>query len=91
MSSSFSLELKESAAESLEKLDKVIAKRIRRRLEWLAENAKDIQHEALTGQLSGRYRLRTGDYRIIYTIDHEKEQITVEDIGHRRDVYKKAP
>lgn len=41
----------------------------------------------LTGDLAGEFSYRIGDYRIIYTI--EKDDIFIEIVRHRRDVYKK--
>lgn len=41
-------------------------------------------------KLTGRngWRIRGGDYRIIYEIDDKQEMVTVLHIGHRRDVYR---
>jgi mRNA interferase RelE/StbE len=41
-------------------------------------------------KLAGRdgWRVRVGDYRIIYEIDDEQKRVTVLHIGHRRDVYR---
>ena len=41
-------------------------------------------------KLSGRdgWRIRVGDYRVIYQIDDSRQQVTVLHIGHRRDVYR---
>ncbi|PSQ53739.1 MAG: type II toxin-antitoxin system mRNA interferase toxin, RelE/StbE family [Bacteroidetes bacterium QH_10_64_37] len=41
-------------------------------------------------KLSGRegWRVRVGQYRVIYEIDDESKEVTVLDIGHRRDVYR---
>jgi mRNA interferase RelE/StbE len=41
-------------------------------------------------KLSGRegWRVRVGQYRVIYEIDDESREVTVLDIGHRRDVYR---
>jgi len=41
-------------------------------------------------KLSGRegWRIRAGDYRIVYEIDDEQQTVTVLHIGHRRDVYR---
>lgn len=41
-------------------------------------------------KLAGRdgYRLRVGDYRVVYEIDDRAKQITVLDVGHRRNIYR---
>jgi mRNA interferase RelE/StbE len=43
----------------------------------------------LKGNSGELWRYRIGDYRLICTIDDENEIITVQDIGHRSNVYKK--
>ena len=43
--------------------------------------------EALRYQYSGMRRLRVSDYRIIYRVDEIEHVVTIEAIGHRRDVY----
>jgi mRNA interferase RelE/StbE len=47
-----------------------------------------VRHEALAGELRGAFRLRVGDYRIIYSADHEERLCKIHSIGHRRDVYR---
>ncbi len=42
--------------------------------------------EKLTGQ--DRYRLRQGQFRILYVVDDGEQTVTVVKIGHRRDVYR---
>lgn len=41
-------------------------------------------------KLSGRegWRIRVGDYRVIYEIDETEREVTVLDVGHRRDIYR---
>ena len=38
---------------------------------------------------SGYFRLRVGDYRVIYTVEHEKLILRIVNIGNRGDIYKK--
>ena len=71
MSNPYTLVFTEDAAADLARLDKAVAARIVSKLEWLAQNAETVQHVALTGDWSGYYRLRVGDYRAIYTLDRE--------------------
>jgi len=61
----------DSAIEELSKLDKTIARRIVKRINWLAENFDNIQVEILTSNLAGFYKLRIGDYRLIYEVFRE--------------------
>jgi mRNA interferase RelE/StbE len=87
MSDSFTLRFTEKAFENLKRLDKSVAERILIKLEWLATNAAIMAHAPLTGQWSGFYRLRVGDYRVIYQMDRENLVIVVEVIGHRSKIY----
>jgi mRNA interferase RelE/StbE len=81
------LELTSEAKEDLRKIDKTNASRIVKKLLWLAENAENVNHDALTGQWTGYYRWRIGDYRAIYELDHKGRILLVAVIGHRREVY----
>jgi mRNA interferase RelE/StbE len=42
----------------------------------------------LRGELKGGYRIRAGDYRVLFTVDHRAARLTVFRIDNRRDVYK---
>jgi mRNA interferase RelE/StbE len=70
---------------------RALAPDIRRRLapsiEALAANPRPRGVRQLAGRLS-LYRLRVGDYRILYTVDDAESVVTVAMIGHRRDVYR---
>jgi len=83
----YQLALSQRALETLRGLDKTIAKRIVKKLVWLAENAESIGHEMLTGPWHGYFRWRVGDYRILYILDHEESLIDVALIGHRSEIY----
>jgi mRNA interferase RelE/StbE len=54
----------------------------------LAEHLGNVRPEPLAGDLEGLYKLRVGDYRIIYQILHDEHSIVIHAIGHRRDVYR---
>lgn len=83
----YTLTLTDQARVDLKRLDKSVAQRIVKKLRWLAANAEVHPHKALAGQWSGFYRLRVGDYRVIYALDHEGRIIIVIVIGHRSDIY----
>ncbi len=76
------------AESNLIQLDRTIAQRILRKIRWLAENFDDVIPEPLTGQWQGMYKLRVGDYRVLYTVNQAEEQITIHLVRHRREVYK---
>ena len=85
----YTVRILKSASRELARLDKSIALRMVDRIRWLAENLEEIKPKALTGELSGLYKLREGDYRIIYEIIHQEKVIIIHNIGHRREVYQK--
>ena len=58
-----------NAEADLARLDVPVVQRVLKRLRWLAENFEAITPEALTGQWQGVFKLRVGDYRVLYTCD----------------------
>jgi mRNA interferase RelE/StbE len=76
------------AIRSLSRMDPQIAKRIRSKVLALARdpNAPNNNLKKLTG-IEG-YRLRVGDWRVIYTLKHQALTVIVIRIGHRREVYE---
>ena len=77
------------ASKELERFEKPIARRIIQRVRWLAKNLDIVRLEPLKGELSGFYKLRIGDYRVIYEILWDENTIIIHAIGHRKDIYKK--
>ena len=75
-----------SAAKSLKALPKKTQARIVGVIDSLADNPFPPAAKKLKGREG--YRIRTNDYRIIYTIEKQILVITVLVIGHRKDVYK---
>jgi mRNA interferase RelE/StbE len=84
----YQIRILDSATHELARLDKQIGRRIVKRIHWLAENLDNVQPVALKGDLAGFYRLRAGDYRVVYEILHGERVIVVHLIGHRREVYR---
>ena len=75
-----------SAEKELLKLDKNLAKRILGKIGLLG-NDPFGQNSQKLGVGKG-YRIRIGDYRVVYTVDKTARTITVVRIRHRRDVYR---
>lgn len=76
------------AEEDLSRIDRNIAKRIAEKIEWFCQNIDHIIKEPLTGKFKGKYKLRVGDWRIIYSIEHSSQIVTIYAIEHRSRVYK---
>lgn len=77
-----------TAIKDLSRIDKIIVQRITDRLNWLSENIESITRLPLRASLIGFSKLRIGDWRVIYEVDHDKKVITVHKVGHRKDIYK---
>ena len=84
----YRLQLKASAAKEIEALDsKSDRRRIVARIRALGANPRPNGCETLAGY-ADRYRMRQGQYRIVYLIDAAHQQVTVFKVGHRKDVYR---
>jgi mRNA interferase RelE/StbE len=82
----YRVELRPAAARALRKLDPAMEERIRGAIALLAHQPRPPAARPLTGRPG--WRVRVGDYRIIYTIHDEVLLVVVVTLGHRRDVYR---
>lgn len=85
----YDIRILEAAARDLAHLEKPIGRRIGQRIHWLATNLESICLEALTGDLAGLYKLRVGDYRIIYEVLWDERTLLIHAVGHRREIYRR--
>ena len=85
----YQIRVLEEASRELARLDKPVGRRIAERINWLAANLDSIRPEALTGDLIGLYKLRVGDYRVIYEVIRNEKTIVIHAVGHRREIYRK--
>lgn len=85
----YSVAFTKEALEDLERIDVAVRKRILRKIQWCAENFSDLIPLPLNNKWRGFFKLRTGDWRIIYDVDSEKKMITIHYIGHRSQIYKR--
>lgn len=83
---SYRLFIKRSAAKELEALPPKDRTRIAARVRALARDPRPSGAQKLSGQEN--YRIRQGDYRVLYSIEDAERAITVVRIAHRRDVYR---
>ncbi|MCY3546006.1 MAG: type II toxin-antitoxin system RelE/ParE family toxin [Gemmatimonadetes bacterium] len=85
----FDVYLKPAAERALKKIvDRTARRRIARAIDGLATTARPPQAVRLQGS-HGLLRIRTGDYRIIYTVEDATRTVLIATIGHRRDVYRR--
>lgn len=85
----FQVNLLDFAGRDLEKLDNKTKQRVVKKLQWLAYNIQDAKLESLEGELAGLFKLRVGDYRILFEVLTKEEILLVHMIGHRREIYRK--
>lgn len=84
---SYSVECEPEAFADLERLTQAVRERVINKINWLAENFDQITPQSLTADLSGFFKLRVGDYRVIYEFNSEERVIFIDRIRHRREVY----
>ena len=83
----YRIELKSSAAKSLDKLPVDLQKRIVRAMDVLSDNPRPAGVVKMVGD-DDLWRLRVGDFRIVYEIHDDVLLVLVLRIGHRREVYR---
>lgn len=85
---SYRLLIKSSAAKEIEAVaQKKDRQRIVSRIRSLAENPRPSGSEKLSG-LRDRYRIRVGDFRVIYSIEDKVQEVLIVRVAHRKEVYR---
>jgi len=80
--------IKPSAVKEIEAVgQKKDRQRIVSRTQSLAENARPYGCERLAASVD-RYRVREGNYRVVYAVDDERLVVEVVKVGHRKEVYR---
>jgi mRNA interferase RelE/StbE len=82
----YRVSLAPSAARELRKFDPDVRRRIQAALDLLATEPRPPAATRLVGG-SGEWRVRTGDYRIVYEINDDQLLVLVLRMAHRREVY----
>jgi len=72
----------------IKKLSSPVQKRVLKKISQLETNRKPAQLKLLIGIKITKYRLRIGDYRILFDIYEQDKAILILRIGHRKDVYR---
>ncbi len=83
--SRYRIELRPAAVRALRKLDPPVARRLQAVIALLAEDPRPPASRPLRGRPA--WRVRVGDYRVIYTIEDDVLLIVVVTLGRRRDIY----
>ena len=82
----YSIFFRESVSKDLAAIPRDDLKRIMERIGRLADDPRPVGCEKLSGQ--EKYRLRQGNYRIVYSIQDNELTVWVVKVGHRREVYR---
>ena len=82
----YSVLIKPSAARQIEALPSKDRKNIAAKIHGLATQPRPLGTKKLSGQQ--KYRLRQGNYRILYLVDDEQAIVVVVRIAHRREAYR---
>lgn len=84
----YQITFKESASKELQRLSKSVIKKIIFSINELSENPRPSGVKKLKDSNENLYRIRVGDYRIIYVIDDGIKIVNIRRIGHRKDIYR---
>lgn len=83
----FSIEIKPSALKELDALDDGVFTRVDRKILGLADNPRPAGSKKLRGY-KDLWRIRIGDWRVVYIIDDAAERVMITRVAHRREVYE---
>jgi mRNA interferase RelE/StbE len=84
---SYLIEFSKKAEKQFQALPQSIQERLVPPINALAENPRPPKEKKLVGE-ENQYRIRVGDYRIVYQIDDQLLLVLVLKIGHRSEVYR---
>ncbi len=83
----YQIVFKKSAEKELEKLPFKAIKRVSSAIDSLAQNPRPVGSRKLEGQKESLWRIRAGDYRVIYLIEDSVNIIEIRRVGNRKDIY----
>lgn len=81
------IRIKKTAKKELKKIDKIMAQRILDAISDLRD-FPDIQNIKRLKGKPIRYRLRIGNWRLVFSVNWNEDILTIESIKHRREVYR---
>jgi mRNA interferase RelE/StbE len=88
MCAKYSVQLSKRAHKDFQKLDPSLQKPIHQALIKLTTSRTPQQFKSLKGKSIAQYRLRVGDYRILYDVYDEDYVVLILRLGHRKDIYR---
>ena len=83
----YAVSFRRSAEKDLRRLDTAVQRRVLRSINALARNPRPNGCRKLVGS-ENAFRIRVGDYRVIYTVEDAILVVAIESVRHRREVYR---
>lgn len=83
---SFKISFRSSVAKDFKRLDRLAANRVMKAIEALQKEPFPPSAKKLIGS-EHTFRIRVGDYRVIYTLDRQAREIEIQRVRHRKHVY----
>ena len=84
---SYRVEFRGSAERELHRIDPQMLPRIIAAIRGLAEQPRPPETRKLAGSKQA-YRIRVGDYRVVYTVDDQEKTVSIDRVRHRREAYR---
>jgi mRNA interferase RelE/StbE len=85
--SSYAITFTRSSRKELERLDERLVSRVFHQIERLAENPRPAECRKLVGR-EALWRIRVGDYRVVYGISDAEKRVDIVMVRHRKEVYR---
>lgn len=83
----YRISIAKQALKELERLPKKDTQQISKAIDDLSIHPRPVGCKKLKGESEYMWRIRVGNYRVIYTIDDQVKIVDVRKIGHRKDIY----
>lgn len=83
----YRLQVKRSANKELARIPRELGHNILEHIEMLSSNPRLRQSRKLAGSKSS-YRLKVGDYRVLYQVDDKAKVVLIFAVGHRKQIYR---
>jgi len=84
----YEVEFEPQVAKELRDMQRADLRRVMERVKGLADDPRPQGCEKLAG-MADAWRIRSGNYRVVYTVDDRAQVVTVTRVGHRREVYRR--
>ena len=84
----YEVEFEPQVAKELRDMQRGDLERVMDRIRGLANDPRPPGSEKLVG-MANAWRIRSGNYRVVYTVDDSAQVVTITRVGHRREVYRR--